>query len=252
MEWPMFGDVLRALGVPMRDDQHGAGASGAAAQAGRQRGGGADIFVGGGFDDILPGSSMSEYVKDYARQTGRPVQYVPNNRVGQVVNAIREANRDGGPVNVIGHSYGGPDAYNGVARANRMGMRVDNLITLDPVGGPGNKVVGQAQPGQWVNVHATASQPDRSDWVASMPFVAHKPSALPVAQATHRSELTLNHRDVEGMMRQSGARSVLDRSRQVPASPADAFSSFPTAQALQDNLPMMDWIQRREADVRGR
>jgi pimeloyl-ACP methyl ester carboxylesterase len=244
----VFDGVLKALGVPMlTDQQRGAAAAGDASQpAGRRRQGGADIFVGGGLDDIYPGSAMSEYVKDYVQQTGRPVRYVPNNRVGQVVDAIREANRDGGPVNVIGHSYGGPDAYNGVARANQMGMRVDNLITLDPVGGPANQVVGVARPGRWMNVQAQPDQPDFSDRIASFPFLAHKPSALPVAQATDQFDLRLNHRDVEGMMQQSGARSVLDKSRQAPVDPADVFSSFPPAQALRDDLPMMDWIRQRE------
>lgn len=40
----MFGGVLRALGVPMRDDQQGAAASGGDAQTGRLRRGGADAF----------------------------------------------------------------------------------------------------------------------------------------------------------------------------------------------------------------
>lgn len=188
---------------------------------------------------------MSEYVKDYAAQTGRPTQYVPNSRVGQVVNAIRDANRKGGPVNVVGHSYGGPDAYNAVAIANRRGLHVDNLITLDPVSGP----IGRARPGPqagWMNIYAHPHDPDFSDGITSLWAVSHKPSTLPVQDAEQVTE-PLNHRDVEGMMNRSGARAHLDRSRQIPATSADAFSRPPTAQDLHDNLPMMEWIRRREA-----
>lgn len=192
---------------------------------------------------------MSDYVKTYDRQTGRAAQYVPNNRIGQVVNIIRDANRDGGPVNVIGHSYGGPDAYNAVAIANRQGLHVDNLITLDPVGGPTNRVLGMASPERWMNVHTTPDRPDLSDWLTTLAPLAHKPSALPIAQADQNIELRLNHRDVEGMMGQSRARAVLDGSRQRPPDRAEAFYRPATAQALHDNLPMMDWIRRRQAQA---
>ncbi|MEO8113666.1 MAG: hypothetical protein ABI655_04735, partial [Phenylobacterium sp.] len=101
----------------------------------RERSGGRDIFIGGGGDDLWwPGRGfgvMHDYAKDYERETGRPTRYIPNNRVDDVVEAIREGNATGGPVNVIGHSYAGPDAYNSAARARREGLHVDNLVTLD-------------------------------------------------------------------------------------------------------------------------
>ena len=249
----MLGGVLRALGVPMVKDQRGgAGTSPqAAGGAADERQGGADIFVGGGFDDIFPGSAMSEYVKDYACQTGRPVQYVPNNRVGQVVNAIRDANRNGGPVNVVGHSYGGPDAYNAAAIANRQGLRVDNLITIDPVSGPSRRVIGTAQPGAWLNLQAHSDHPDFSDRLTGIPWFAHKPSALPIAQADQSAVLKANHRDVEDLMAKGGGRELLDRSRKIPPNPAAAFYRPPTAPELHDNLPMMAWIRRRQAQAGG-
>jgi thioesterase domain-containing protein len=248
----MLDELLRAFGVPLlKNRQDRAEQSvGVRAPLPRERQGGGDIFVGGGFDDILPRSAMSEYVKDYAAQTGRPTQYVPNARVGQVVNAIRDANRSGGPVNVVGHSYGGPDAYNAVAIANRQGLHIDNLITLDPVSGPIGRVVGPAHPDTWVNVHAEPRRPDNSDRITSIWGVSHKPSNLPVQQA-EQTQAALNHRDVEGMMQQSGARARLDLSRQVQEEAADAFGRPQTAQDLHDNMPMMEWIRRRQADARG-
>jgi hypothetical protein len=54
------------------------------------------------------------------------------------------------------------------------------------------------------------------------------------------------------MMRQSGARALLDRSHQAGVSPSPArngkVSAFPSADTLHDYLPMMDWIRQREAE----
>ena len=243
----MLDGILRALGVAMRQAQ----AQDAPPDSGRGPGGGVDIFVGGFLDDVIPNGAMSAYVKDYARQTGRPVQYYPSGRVGSVVNAIRDANRADGPVNVVGHSFGGPDAYAAVARANRQGLRVDNLITLDPVNGPSGRIAGQARPGRWMNVAAQPDQPDQSDRITGVRPFAHKPSALPTEQADNPVNVRLNHRDVEGMMQQSGARGLLDRSRERPSGPEAAFYSPPGADELRDNLPMMDWMRLRRAAAAG-
>lgn len=284
----MFGDTLRALGIPMLQDQQAEAVTGprptlagmtsqdptrapqvsrapgllpaprswdAYAQTPptpRERQGGMDIFIGGGWDNILPHGVMKDYAKDYATQTGRPTRYFPNGAVDQVENAIREGVANGGPVNVVGHSWGGPDAYNAVARANRDGLPVANLVTLDPVGGPSRAVEGPVHPGTWMNVNAAPIHPDYTDWIASFPLLAHKPSDLPVQQADEPVDLQLNHRDVDDMMRRSGARALLDGSRQLDGAGRDtgaqAGQTF-AAQGLQDNLPMMDWIRQREAEL---
>ncbi|MBS0359830.1 MAG: hypothetical protein JSR98_00510 [Proteobacteria bacterium] len=226
--------------------------------------GGGDIFVGGGADDIMPGGGLVRgYADAYRAETGRPTVYLPNARIGQVVDAIRDANLDGGPVNVVGHSWGGPDAYNAVAQATGQGLRVDNLITLDPVKGPIGEDHGPHGAGRWLNVQASPSRPDYTDWLANRPPFSAKPSGLPVAAADQNVGLDVNHRDVDAMMRFGGARDLLDQSRSanppptvaaapvsVPAQPP--LTSWPTAQQLHDNQPMMDWIRARQAQVRGR
>lgn len=224
--------------------------------------GGADIFVGGGGDDLMPGGGvMRGYADDYRAATGRPTVYLPNARIGHIVDAIRAGNFDGGPVNVVGHSWGGPDAYNAVAQATGQGLRVDNLITLDPVKGLIGEYDGPHGAGRWLNVQVAPSKPDYTDAITSIPPFSAKPSNLPTANADQDVQLDLNHRDVDAMMRLSGARDLLDQSRSAnpppavarsasPSAPRDPFvTGPPTAQDLHDNLPMMDWIRARQAQA---
>lgn len=236
----------------MADGASGGAVSARAGGAARsERRGGADIFIGGGFDDLPGFGVMRQYAEQYAAETGRPTLYFPNARTAAVVDAIARAAASGGPVNVIGHSYGGPDAYAAVARANRAGVRVDNLVTLDPVSGPSAAIRGVARPGTWMNVRAEADRPDQSDWIADRRPFSYKPSALPVEQADRAVSVRLNHRDVDEMMRQSGARALLDASRRSPADPGEVLSAPPTADELHDNLPMMEWMRRRQGDAGG-
>lgn len=85
------------------------------------------IFVGGLWDDLpIPRMGVTrDYAKTFQAETGRRTRYFPNARVKDVVAAIRDGNATGGPVNVVGHSYGGLDAYNASMLARRQGMRVD-------------------------------------------------------------------------------------------------------------------------------
>jgi pimeloyl-ACP methyl ester carboxylesterase len=204
--------------------------------------GGMDIFVGGGGDDlpIHPGFSlgvMHDVFRDYTKDTGRPTTYVANGRVDQIVDAIREGNRTLGPVNVIGHSYGGPDAYDAVAQARKLGLRVDNLATLDPVTGFYAKPAGPNGAGHWINVQATTARPNFSDAVTNLGVLSQKPSSLPVADADRSVSIEANHEDVGRMMRLGGVRKMLDDSRRLPE--------------LHDDLPMPAWMERRSSDAAG-
>jgi hypothetical protein len=64
----------------------------------------------------------------------------------------------------------------------------------------------------WLNVCAVPARPDRSDRLTRLRPFAHKPSRLPLTAADRNVTLDLHHRDVERMMRLSGARACLDRS----------------------------------------
>jgi thioesterase domain-containing protein len=175
---------------------------------------GIDIFVGGGGDDwpILGLGVVRFYAARYAEETGRPTAYLPNARVRRIVRLIASAS-EAGPVNVIGHSWGGPDAYKAVVRARRRGLRVDTLITLDPVGGPIHRIAREVPDVFWLNVEARPSQPDDSDRLTLRRPFARKPSRLPVEAAHRHVVLDLNHWNVAAMMTLSGARARLDASR---------------------------------------
>ncbi len=256
-----FSGLLGAFGVPMKSDPATNGATGATPPVRTpspvaERTGGLDIFVGGGADNWIPGGGiMDGYAKDYRAQTGRPTRYLPNSHILQIVDAIREGNERGGPVNVVGHSWGGPDAYNAVAQAAARGLHVDNLITLDPVSGPFGGYDGPPRAKTWLNVTAAPSHPDYTDQVTTFPGLAHKPSRLPIDLADQSATLDLNHRDAGQMMAHSGGRALLDQSRQFSPSEGANLTSLgtwpPTAQSLHDNLPMMDWMRARQAEVAG-
>jgi thioesterase domain-containing protein len=200
----------------------------------RERQGGADIFIGGYLDDLWPGDGvMHDYASRYQKQTGRPTQYFRNDRVGQVVDAIRQADASGGPANVVGHSFGGPDAYNAAAAALRQGLPVANVITLDPVSGHDGAVNGALSGAHWLNVQATTDHPNFSDLITHVPLLSAKPSNLPTRYADQTATVPAHHEDVAPMMRASGARAPLDRSRQIPD--------------LNDSLTTSEWIRRRNA-----
>ena len=269
----MFEEVLRAFGVPGRKDSSDGArpdpsrisrapgllpapqswdACAHQPPASRELQGGLDIFVGGGADDLMPGGGvMRSYSDDYAKQTGRPTRYLPNAQVAHIVDAIREGNATGGPVNIVGHSWGGPDAYNAAAAAATDGLKVDNLVTLDPVSGPIGAVYGAPHAKTWMNVYAAPAETDYTDLITHLPPLSRKPSNLPVHKADRPVAVARNHWDVAGMMRDSGARALLDGSRLWPADPSAAFDRPPTGSALHDDLPMIDWITAREAQERG-
>lgn len=214
----------------------------------KERGGGADIFIGGGLDDrkiplLAPGrlidkGVMRDYADRYRDETGRPTEYFGNAKTDKVLRAVREANATGGPVNVIGHSWGGTDAYNIAAQARREGLRIDNVVTLDPVGGGlglAGRDLGKLSPGQWTNITANPRTVGLADLVAA---IGGKPSELPISEAGHYGSVRAGHEDVDAMM-QAGGRAVLDTSRRLPE--------------IDDNMPMPGWMAGRNAQVaRGR
>lgn len=201
---------------------------------------GTDIFIGGFGDDKDTDvtGALRQYKDAYARETGRRVAYFPNARTGEVVEAIRAANRAGGPVNVVGHSYGGPDAYNAAVRAGREGLRVDNVVTLDPVTAFDVPPERGRPAGTWTNVKAAPAAKDGSDRITNIRFLSMNPSRLPVSRADRAVAVAAHHGEVERMMTKSGAREALDASRR----------SRPDI--LSDSQPIGVWMTTRNADVR--
>ncbi|WP_397404456.1 hypothetical protein [Phenylobacterium sp.] len=230
-ERPSVFDRVGALPLPARPDESSMFSRWPVEVPEAQRG--TDIFIGGFLDDKETGVSgaLRQYKDAYAKETGRRVAYFPNARTGEVVEAIRAANRLGGPVNVVGHSYGGPDAFNATVRAGREGLRVDNLVTVDPV------TAFRAAPergrplGVWTNVKAAPAAPDLSDWITNRGIFSSNPSRLPVDEATAQNSVAGSHKNVDLMMREGGGREALDASRR------------PKADILSDTQPMGAWTK---------
>jgi len=158
--------------------------------------GGVDIFVGGGADRLI-GRNTLDYQRNYARSSGRQTRYVSHLDTGGLEQAIREGGKSGGPVNVVGHSYGGTAAYNTIK--SRPDLRVDNLVTIDPVGrlSRGRSGFTPTQVGNWTNVTAQPGKLNLSDVVA---LVGGKAPAIPTDYADSNFYVKTNHANFEDMM----------------------------------------------------
>ncbi|HEX3367631.1 hypothetical protein [Phenylobacterium sp.] len=166
-----------------------------------------DIFIGGGGDDLafLGLGVVAAYARARAAEIGRPVLYVPNGRLQPVRRAISTAAFNGEPVNLVGHSWGGPDAWRAAGWAAAKSLPVRALITLDPVAGPFRRTFTGAPVCPWLNVVAAPTMPDRSDRLTRLCGVSRKPSRLPTACASREVILDVNHWNVAGMMALSDA-----------------------------------------------
>jgi len=170
-----------------------------------------DIFIGGGGDDLqaLGLGVVRDYAAKFSSLSGRDSLYLPNARTGRAVRLIEDGVRRGARVNIIGHSWGAVDAYAAAVAATRRGLPVANLITLDPVSGPLRRPPEWPGGAFWLNVDLAPSRPDASDRLTQRRPFAVKPSRLPTHLADAQVVLDLNHRDVEPMMRMSGAQARL-------------------------------------------
>lgn len=236
-ERPSVFDGVGALPLPARPDGDSIFSRWPVEVPESQRG--TDIFIGGFLDDKETpiSGALRQYKDAYARETGRRVAYFPNARTGEVVDAIRAANRLGGPVNVVGHSYGGPDSYNAVVRAGREGLRVDNLVTLDPVTAFFAKPEPGRPAGSWTNVTAVAPI-SLLDFYTDVPPFSENPSRLPTTLADRHPAVVAYHGEADTMMSRSGARSLLDASRKSKTD------------ILSDGQPIKAWMRTRTESAR--
>jgi pimeloyl-ACP methyl ester carboxylesterase len=170
-----------------------------------------DIFVGGGGDDLsgLGLGVVRRAAARHAARTGRPVLYLPNARPGRLRRAIRAAAERGERLSLVGHSWGGVDAYEAAVAALRQGLPVASLVTLDPVSGLLRRPAPWPGGAFWLNVTLRPSRRDYTDWLTRLWPFACTPSRLPLAAADRDVVLDLHHWDVEGMLGLSGARERL-------------------------------------------
>ena len=114
-----------------------------------------DVFIGGNFD------SHSRIVKTYqlnfaVKYSGRQTNYFQWHQQEEIIADIHEFMRQnpGESINLIGHSYGGTTAAN-VAEALAVdGVRIETLITIDPVSRWWSRSSNAGNVDYWVNVLA--------------------------------------------------------------------------------------------------
>jgi pimeloyl-ACP methyl ester carboxylesterase len=122
-----------------------------------------DIYIGGASD-----KDASRIVERYAEaqmraHPDRDIQFFSWADSRGISAALDRGIPINEPLNVIGHSMGGAEA---IIQANATSAKIDNLITIDPVGsaGSGDKAANVAT---WANVTSVPSNRDFSDTVAS-------------------------------------------------------------------------------------
>jgi pimeloyl-ACP methyl ester carboxylesterase len=163
-----------------------------------------DIFVGGAGDRTF-GAMKSVYNQYKAAHPERNAQYVSWRDGAKISSLIAGAARLGAPINVIGHSFGGPEA---LFAAGRSSFQIDNLITLDPVGGiRGAGMLSKPDSvGNWLNVVASPSHSNQSDFISSL---GGKSITLNPDEDVH---VDTNHANVDDMLENSGVYKILGQS----------------------------------------
>lgn len=112
-----------------------------------------------------------------------------------VLRSIEERAK-GGPIILVGHSWGGPQAYELARDLTDRGNSVIGLFTADPVS---SKPSGARPRTFWVNVAAASRSPNLSDHIAKF---GGKPSQLPVRTADIDATGAGHHEELASIMQQ--------------------------------------------------
>jgi RHS repeat-associated protein len=124
--------------------------------------GNVDIYIGGLADRRFQ-PVYSYYLAQKAAHPDREILYFEWSDTAKVMNAVTWASLQNEPVNLISHSWG---TYTALTVAHGSNVRIDNLITVDPVSRSGN----YSRPknvGYWLNIVAGGGK-NSSDIVAAI------------------------------------------------------------------------------------
>lgn len=156
------------------------------------------FIVGGGLDGYGPG--QSDHADRLSRQYpgSTPLTHLrASYRQEQVLEEIIESyERTGRPIDLVGHSWGGPAAYDLALELSRRGIPVRTLVTADPVGRRGRSPLPPEI--NWVNINADPRSPRSVDNLVAQ--VGGKPSWLPVRNADANTVVAVDHLDLAGMI----------------------------------------------------
>jgi hypothetical protein len=154
------------------------------------------VVVGGGADGYLGSDQTAAH--DYADKFSNRkfFTHLEAKFLREPVLRSIEERAHGGPIILIGHSWGGPQAYELARDLKARGNSVIGLFTADPV----SRISSGTRPNTfWVNVAAASQARDATDHVAS---VGGKPSALPVQSADVDAVASGHHVDLDKIMQQ--------------------------------------------------
>lgn len=119
-------------------------------------------YIGGGWDNLF---GRSGPVKGYFDNNGGGLYY-GHTEGRKIINNVRANQTAFNSVNtnLVGHSFGGDTALELIGK----GLNVNTLVTIDPVGSVTNFEMTNAAENSnlWINVHATPTDRDFSDFIA--------------------------------------------------------------------------------------
>jgi RHS repeat-associated protein len=180
-----------------------------------------DIYIGGAGD-----KGGTQQVEHYAQRQmrehpKRDIQYFSWSEKKAIAAAISKGIPIKEPLNVIGHSLGGREA---IRQAIGTSAKIDNLITIDPVGSAGNG----SKPGNvavWANVTAVASDRNPSDTVASVGRAVFGTTDTSGADPSLTS--STNHAEFGEMMGEINAPQAIESSYQNGSKQCTARAEVP-------------------------
>ncbi|MCZ8207696.1 MAG: hypothetical protein O9270_05820 [Aquidulcibacter sp.] len=173
------------------------------------------IYISGGGEGYLPGEWVGRNVIDYLEdEPGAQYWHMETVAVRDAIKARHDANL---PVILIGHSFGGSEAISNALWAKGKGIRVDLLITVDPVGVPdyvpklalapyAERLRGVAT--TWVNV--TADKPGIGPGDVPATFWKKTPQIIQEKATRTVSARNADHADFDKMMFAIGAKGLIE------------------------------------------
>jgi pimeloyl-ACP methyl ester carboxylesterase len=146
---------------------------------------------------------MQDAIDSDFRCFGKPPRESASAQVG-IKDAIRILNGLEKPVVLIGHSWGGSDAIAHAKWARDNGLKVDYLVTIDPVGNPNYFRLGTGTyrgiAGRWVSIVA-----NKDGWMNGGDVVANVWGKTPLSIQRRADKLIIDnkadHADFGAMMR---------------------------------------------------
>ena len=169
------------------------------------------IFIGGAadknpfwfFGSYGPYHIVGDFADEFVEVDGNS-DYFGYDEGNQILEKVKAAlvSDPCEPINFVGHSYGGKTAVALARILANEGIRINLIITVDPVGGviPGlwDDADSLSNVDTWINVDAVHGAWDRSDWIA---FWGSKWDSTVDGESDLFQTITAHHREFEKLLK---------------------------------------------------